>query len=72
MTKRKLDKDSPSMTPHGDVLKVPGGTGGENDKPDDKGIDVPAEPGKPTPGPSSPDLPGGPPEPVAPGKPPTL
>ena len=72
MNTRKLDKDSPSMKPHGDILKVPGGTGREEDKQDEKGIDVPAEPGRPTPGPSSPDLPGGPAQPVDPGKPPTL
>lgn len=72
MTTRKLDKDSPSMTPHGDVLNVPGGSGHKDDKAKDKGIDVPAKPGQPTPGPSHPNLPGGPPEPVDPGKPPTL
>lgn len=69
MANPKLDKDSPSMTPHGDILKVPGGAGGKDDKSDEKGIDVPAEPGKPTPGRSSSDVPG---EPVDPGKPPTL
>ena len=75
MTKPKLDQDSPSLTPHGDVLRVPGGQtdgGKPADKPDEKGIDVPAEPGRPTPDPSHPDLPGGPPEPVDPGKTPSI
>jgi len=70
MTTWKMDKDSPSLTPHGDPLKVPGKN--SDTRPDDKGIDLPAEPGRPTPGPSHPDLPGGPPEPVEPGKKPTL
>ncbi len=62
MTMPKLDRESPSLAPHGDVIRTPG----------EKGMDVPAEPGRPTPAPTNPDLPGGPPEPVDPGKPPTL
>lgn len=72
MTKPALDKGSPSLTPHGDVLQTPGGSKGEAGKPDEKGLDVPAKPGQPTPYPTKPDHPGGPPEPVDPGKPPTL
>ena len=36
------------------------------------GIDIPAEPGQPTPERTHPDHPGGPPEPVDPGKTPGL
>lgn len=56
MTKPKLDKESPSLTPHGDVIRTPGGSD-KSDKPGDKGIDAPAEPGRPTPSPSSPGQP---------------
>lgn len=69
MVKPKLDKESPSLTPHGDVLQTPGK---EKDKRDDKGFDLPEQPGQPTPYPTNPGHPGGPPEPADPGKPPSL
>lgn len=37
-----------------------------------RGIDVPAQPGRPTPERTTPGHPGGPPEPVEPGKAPSL
>ncbi len=71
MTQPKLDQESPSLTPHGDVLKTPGGKS-KDGKPGSKGIDLPEKPGQPTPYPTNPGHPGGPAEPVDPGKAPSL
>jgi len=76
MTKPMPDTDPLKREQPGEAGRIPGndvGDGGRpGGKPDAQGIDVPAEPGKPTPQPANPNHPGGPPEPVDPGKPPTL
>lgn len=71
MTTPKLDKGSPSLTPHGDALTTPD-SNGKDKKPNEKGIDIPEKPGQPKPYPTTPGQPGGPPEPVDPGKTPSL
>lgn len=68
MTKPKLDEGSPSLTPHGDTLKVPGTTAENGSRPPGEPFDIPANPGQPAPYPENPDLPGGPPEPAEPGQ----
>ncbi|TFL13695.1 hypothetical protein CSC67_10575 [Pusillimonas caeni] len=76
MTKPIPDTDPLKREPPGELSKVPdndvGEAGRPAGKPGEKGIDVPAEPGRPTPYPTNPDLPGNPPEPVDPGKTPSL
>ncbi len=75
MTEPKLDKESPSLTPHGDILRVPG-VNHQNPEPQrEPDIDTPPKPGDPPPSPEDPDIPGTtPPDPKAPAHPitPTL
>ena len=67
MTQTKLNKGSPSLAPHGDILKVPGDGNAEGGRlPGEPSTDVPANPGEPAPYPENPDLPGGPAEPIDP------
>lgn len=69
MTQTKLDRGSPSLTPHGDTLRTPGSDRPEGSRPpNEPGVDVPAKPVQPAPYPENPDLPGDPPEPVDPGQ----
>lgn len=66
MAEPKLDKGSPSLTPHGDTLKMPGESHRPERQPD---VGVPPKPGQPMPNPENPDLPGTmPPDPDGPGK----
>jgi len=79
MTKPKLDKNSPSLTPHGDILKVPDGKA-KNGKSTDKSIPessrppagpgpgIPGQPSQPMPHPEPTDVPGETPEPEEPGQ----
>lgn len=60
MEAKKIDKGAPSLKPHGDVLKVPEGSG----RPPGDPLG-PAQPGSPTPQPETPDVPG-PTEPAEP------
>jgi len=73
MTQRMPDTDPLKREAPGETSKVPDTDVGEGGRPAGKpGIDVPAKPGEPTPYPTRPGHPGGPPEPVDPGKTPTL
>jgi len=69
MAQTEMDKESPSMRPHGDVLKTPGENGPDNSRPPgDPDVGVPPKPGGPLPRPENPDTPGSPPEPSEPGQ----
>lgn len=54
----ELDKGSPSLAPHGDILKVPGADSHRPDHQREPDINVPPKPGQPLPNPENPDLPG--------------
>lgn len=69
MNRPKLDPESPSLRPHGDVLQVPGGDKPDNGRPPGKHeTDLPPTPGDPLPYPENPDIPGNPTEPGEPGQ----
>jgi len=73
MTKRMPDTDPLKREPPGKTSKIPDHDVGEGGRPAGKpGIDVPDQPGRPTPYPTNPDHPGGAPEPVDPGRTPSL
>jgi hypothetical protein len=73
MTAATPDTDPLKRESPGETSKIPDTDVGKGGRPaGSPGIDVPAHPGRPTPGPKNPRQPGGPPEPVDPGKPPTL
>ncbi|HLT98874.1 MAG TPA: hypothetical protein VKZ70_03935 [Burkholderiaceae bacterium] len=73
MTRPVPDTDPLKREAPGEGNRVPDTDVGEGGRPGGKpGIDLPAEPGRPTPEPSNPGHPGGPPEPVDPGRPPSL
>lgn len=58
MTLKELDRESPSLAPHGDVLSPSkSGTAGHR-PPREPDTDVPPTPGEPTPYPENPDVPG--------------
>lgn len=64
---KPLDDGSPSLKPHGDVIRTPGeNEPGASRPPNAPGTDVPPKPGQPVPYPENPDLPGTPPEPAEP------
>ena len=68
MSKPMPDTDPLKREPPGETSKVPGTDVGEGGRPAEKpGIDIPAQPGQPTPDRTHPDHPGGPAEPVDPG-----
>lgn len=73
MTTRMPDTDPLKREEPGEPGRVPDTDVGEGGRPSGKpGVDIPADPGQPTPYPTNPDHPGGPPDPVEPGKAPTL
>lgn len=66
-------KDPMEPNTVGEPGKAPDGTQDGPGRPANKpGIDVPAQPGQPTPERTNPDHPGGPPQPVDPGRTPGL
>ena len=60
---RVLDEGSPSLVPHGDVLKTP-----DNHRPGEKEPGSPPKPGEPLPYPENPDAPPSPAEPDDPSR----
>ena len=61
---KPLDDGSPSLVPHGDTLKTPGGHRPREKEPGD----IPPKPSQPLPFPENPDVPPEPAEPAEPGQ----
>ncbi len=58
MAPKELEKESPSLKPHGDVVRMPDAGKAGSRPPGEPGTGVPPTPGEPTPSPDEPDAPG--------------